>query len=57
MDAEEAPAMSVLVVFSRDRSIRFPRVLFTEMEFLDINLTKELSLLLRAIHSPLYWKI
>jgi hypothetical protein len=27
------------------------------MEFLDINLTKELSLLLHAIHSPFYWRI
>jgi hypothetical protein len=29
----------------------------TEMEFLEINLTKDLSLLLHAIHSPLYWRI
>ncbi len=28
-----------------------------EMEFLDINLTKYTSLLLRAIHSPFYWQI
>ncbi len=27
------------------------------MEFLDANLTKELSLLLHAIHSSLYWRI
>ncbi len=43
MDAEEAPAMSVLTVFSRDRSRRFPRVLFIEIEFLDISFTKDLS--------------
>ncbi len=29
----------------------------TEMEFLDINLTKNSSLSLYAIHSPLYWRI
>ncbi len=28
-----------------------------EMEFLDINLTKDSSLLLHAIHSPFYWRI
>jgi hypothetical protein len=28
-----------------------------EMEFLDINLKKDSSLLLHAIHSPFYWKI
>jgi hypothetical protein len=28
-----------------------------EMEFLDINLTKDSSLSLHAIHSPFYWKI
>jgi hypothetical protein len=28
-----------------------------EMEFLDINLTKDLSLLIHAIHSPFYWRI
>jgi hypothetical protein len=27
------------------------------MEFLDINLTKDLSLLLHGIHSPFYWQI
>ncbi len=27
------------------------------MEFLDINLTKESSLLLHAIQSPFYWRI
>jgi hypothetical protein len=27
------------------------------MEFLDINLTKDWSLLLQAIHSPFYWRI
>jgi hypothetical protein len=27
------------------------------MEFLDINLTKDSSLLLHAIHSPFYWWI
>ncbi len=27
------------------------------MEFLDINLTKNSSLLLHAIHNPLYWQI
>jgi hypothetical protein len=27
------------------------------MEFLDINLTKDSSLLLQAIHSPFYWRI
>jgi hypothetical protein len=32
--------------------------LYTEMEFLDTNLTKDLSILLRAIHSPFYcWRI
>ncbi len=29
----------------------------TEMEFLDINLTKDLSLLLHAVHSPFYRRI
>jgi hypothetical protein len=29
----------------------------TEIEFLDINLTKDSSLLLHAIHSPFYWRI
>jgi hypothetical protein len=28
-----------------------------EMKFLDINLTKDSSLLLHAIHSPFYWRI
>ncbi len=28
-----------------------------EMEFLDINLTIDLSLLLHAIHDPFYWRI
>jgi hypothetical protein len=28
-----------------------------EMELLDINLTKESSLFLYAIHSPFYWRI
>jgi hypothetical protein len=28
-----------------------------EMEFLDISLTKDSSLLLHAIHSPFYWRI
>jgi hypothetical protein len=28
-----------------------------EMEFFDINLTKDSSLLFRAIHSPFYWRI
>jgi hypothetical protein len=28
-----------------------------EMEFLNINITKDLSLLLNAIHSPFYWRI
>jgi hypothetical protein len=28
-----------------------------EGEFLDINLTKDSSLLLHAIHSPCYWRI
>jgi hypothetical protein len=27
------------------------------MEFLDINFTKDSSLLLHAIHSPFYWRI
>jgi hypothetical protein len=31
-----------------------PQHCFPEMEFLDINLTKDSSLLLHAIHSPLY---
>jgi hypothetical protein len=30
---------------------------YTEMEFLDISLTKDSSLLLHAIHSPFYWRI
>ncbi len=29
----------------------------TEMEFLDINLTKDSSVLLHAIHSPFHWQI
>ncbi len=29
----------------------------TEMEFLDIILTKDLSFLLHSIHSPFYWRI
>ncbi len=29
----------------------------TEMEFLDINLTKDSSLLLHAIHSPSNWRV
>jgi hypothetical protein len=33
------------------------KIVFTEMEFLDINLTKNSSLLLHAIHSPFYWRI
>jgi hypothetical protein len=28
-----------------------------EAEFLDISLTKDVSLLLHAIHSPFYWSI
>jgi hypothetical protein len=28
-----------------------------EVEFLDIKVTKDLSLLLHAIHSPFYWRI
>jgi hypothetical protein len=28
-----------------------------EMEFLDINLTKDLIILLHAVHSPFYWRI
>jgi hypothetical protein len=28
-----------------------------EMEFLDINITKDLSLLLHSVLSPLYWRI
>ncbi len=32
-------------------------IIFPEMEFLDINLTKDLSLLLHPIHSPFYWGI
>jgi hypothetical protein len=28
-----------------------------EMEFLDINLIQDSSLLLHAIHSPFYWRI
>jgi hypothetical protein len=27
------------------------------MEFLEVNLTKDSSLLLHAIHSPFYWRI
>jgi hypothetical protein len=30
---------------------------YPEMEFLDINLTKDTSLLRHAIHSPVYWRI
>ncbi len=30
---------------------------YPEMEFLDIILTKDLSLLLYVIHSPFYWRI
>ncbi len=30
---------------------------YPEMEFLDINLTKDSSLLLHAINSPFYWRI
>ena len=30
---------------------------YTEMEFLDISLTKDSSHLLHAIHSPFYWLI
>jgi hypothetical protein len=33
------------------------KFIYTEMEFLDIYLTKDLSLLLHAIHSPFYWLI
>jgi hypothetical protein len=29
----------------------------TEMEFLDINVKKDSSLLLHAVHSPFYWRI
>jgi hypothetical protein len=32
-------------------------IAYAEMEFLDINLTKDLSLLLHAIHSPFHWRI
>ncbi len=32
-------------------------VLGTEMKFLDINLTKDSSLLFHAIHSPIFWRI
>jgi hypothetical protein len=32
-------------------------VFFPVMEFLDISLTKDSSLLLRAIHSSFYWQI
>jgi hypothetical protein len=32
-------------------------VVLSEIEFLDINLTKGSSLLLLAIHSPFYWQI
>ncbi len=28
---------------------------YSEMEFLDTNFTKDLSLLLHAIHSPFFW--
>jgi hypothetical protein len=31
--------------------------LYTEIEFLDINLTRDSSLLLHAIHNPFYWRI
>jgi hypothetical protein len=32
-------------------------IFMPEMEFLDINLTKDWSLLLHAIHNPFYWRI
>jgi hypothetical protein len=31
--------------------------LFSEKEFLDINLTEDSCLLLHTIHSPFYWRI
>ncbi len=37
--------------------IGFRRVEGAVMEFLDISLTKDSSLLLHAIHSPFYWRI
>jgi hypothetical protein len=37
------------------RELDFP--FYTEMEFLDINLTKDLSFLPHAIYSPFYWQI
>ncbi len=40
------------LVFSEAPFIPYP-----EMEFLDNNLTKDLSILLHAIHSPFYWWI
>jgi hypothetical protein len=33
------------------------KFIYTEMEFLDIYLLKDLSLLLRAVHSLFYWRI
>jgi hypothetical protein len=32
-------------------------IAYPEMEFLDINCTKDSSLLLHAIHSAFYWRI
>jgi hypothetical protein len=31
--------------------------IFLELEFLDIDLTKDSNLLLHAIHGPFYWRI
>jgi hypothetical protein len=39
------------------RLLWWRNTLRTEMEFLDINLTKSSSLLLLAIHSAFYWRI
>ncbi len=46
---------SYLTAF-RSETVR-KRVVAPEMEFLDNNLTKDLSLLFRAIRSPFYWRI
>jgi hypothetical protein len=40
-----------------DQVQRSQSCLSPETEFLDINLTKDLTLLLHAIHSPFYWRI
>jgi hypothetical protein len=43
--------------FSQLFSFLGPVLPLPEMEFLDVNLTKDSILLLYAIHSPFYWRI